>query len=97
MLAQVGLDGVADAGVLHLDGDGPLVAGVGVDDDGPVDLADRRRGDRLRVPLDEQLVGRRAELALDDLGGEVGATSAARRPAAAASAWRTGSGSPSSR
>ena len=36
------------------------VAGVGVDGDGAVDLADRRRGDRLGVPLDEELVGRRA-------------------------------------
>ena len=45
---------------------------VGVDGDGPVHLTDRRRGDRFGVPLHEH-VGRRApELALDDLGGELG-------------------------
>ena len=41
--------------------------------------------------------GGRAELALDDLGGELGATSAGPFACSAASAWRTGSGSPSSR
>ena len=43
-----------------------------VDGDGAVDLADRRRGDRLGIPLDEHLLGRAPELALDDLGGQLG-------------------------
>ena len=38
-----------------------------------MDLADRRCGDRFRIPLQERLVGRASELALDDLGGEFGA------------------------
>ena len=70
--AQVALDGLADAGVLHLDGDGSLDA-VRVDDDGAVHLPDARRGDRQRVPLDEQAIRRRAELALDHARGEVAA------------------------
>ena len=70
-VGEVGLDRLADARVLHLDGDGPLDAGRRVDDDGAVDLADRRRGDRLGIPLDEQLAGGAPELALDDLGGEL--------------------------
>ena len=44
-----------------------------VEDDGPVDLADRCRGDRLGIPLDEDLLRRRAELLRDHLGGEVAA------------------------
>ena len=55
---------------------------VGVDGDGAVDLADRRRGDRLRVPLDEHPLGGGAELALDDLGGQLGRHRRRRRPAA---------------
>ena len=70
-VGEVGLDGVADARVLHLDGHRPLLAGGRVDGDGAVDLADRGGGDRLRIPLHEQLGRRPAELALDDLGGEV--------------------------
>ena len=64
---------VGDAGVLHLDGDGPLPAGLRIVDHGAMDLADRRRGDRHRIPVQEDLVRRRAELLVDDLGGEVAA------------------------
>ena len=39
---------------------------------GAVDLADRRRGERHRVPLGEGDVGRGAELALDDAGRQLG-------------------------
>ena len=54
-------------GVLDLHGHGPVVVG-----DGPVDLADRRRCQRHRVPLGEGDVGRGAELALDDARRQLG-------------------------
>ena len=71
-VGEIGFDGFGDAGILHLDRDGHLFAGVGVDGDGAVHLADRRCGDRFRVPLHEHVGGRATELALDDLGGQVG-------------------------
>ena len=70
---QVGGDRLGDARVLHLDGDRPFAAGVRVADHGPMDLADRRRGDRLGIPLEEELLGRTAELLGDHLGGELAA------------------------
>jgi hypothetical protein len=73
-VAEVAADGDVDAGVLHLHGHFPPVAG-----DGPVDLADRGGGDGLVAPVEEHLLGRRTEFGLDDLrcerrrhGGHVG-------------------------
>ena len=57
-------------------------AGRRVGEHGPVDLADRRRRDRRRVPLGEQLLGRPAELAVDRPRRPARRSSAARRPAA---------------
>ena len=57
---EVGADGAGDARVLHLDGD---LAAVG--ERRAVDLADRRRRDRLGVELREDLVEGIVELGLD--------------------------------
>ena len=59
---HVGADGLGDAGVLHLD---RHVAAV--EQRRAVDLADRRRGDRLLVEGGEDLSERRLQLALDHL------------------------------
>ncbi len=67
-VVEVGGDGLGDPRVLHLHRHGPAVVG-----DGPVDLADRRRGDRHGVPLGEDLVGLAAELLADHPGGQLGA------------------------
>ena len=94
-VAQVGRDRLADARVLHLDGDGAFGT-VAIAHDRPMDLADRRGRDRLVVELDEQLVDRTPELGLDggpassvDIGGA--------SDWSWASATRSGSGRPSSR
>ena len=58
------------------------VAGVGVDDDGPVHLADRRRGDRLRIPLDEHVARAARRARARRPRRRARPTSAARRPAA---------------
>ena len=70
---QVGGDGGGDAWILHLDGDRPLVTGVGVADHRPMDLPDRRRGDRYGVPLQKDLLRRAAELLGDHLSGQFAA------------------------
>jgi hypothetical protein len=58
---EVGADRFVDARILHLHRD--FDTGLG---DGAVDLADRRGGNRLRVPSREELLGRGAELGFDD-------------------------------
>ena len=65
---EVRLHRVRDARVLHLDRDGTAVAR-----DGAVHLSDRRCRDRLGIELGEDPIGRRAELALDRLGGQLDA------------------------
>ena len=67
-VAQIGRDGLGDPGVLHLDRDGPAVAG-----DGTVHLPDRRGRDGLGVPLGEDLLGRHPQLFGDNAGGQFGA------------------------
>ena len=53
-VAQIGVDRFVDARILHLDRDGALLAGRRIEDDRAMHLADRRRGDRNGVPLDEE-------------------------------------------
>ena len=102
-VAQVGRDRLADAGVLHLDRHGAFAAVVGIAPHGAVDLADRRCRDRLGIPLDEQLLGRRAELGLHHgrppaRRSSAGRWTAARRgPGAPARAVRRRGSSPSGR
>ena len=74
---EVLLDRLADAGELHLDGDLAALLGLGA-----VDLPDAGGGHRQVVPAAEDLLGRRAELGLDDRRRRASATSARRRPAA---------------
>ena len=95
-VAQVGRDRLADAGVLDLHRDCAFAAVGRVAPDGAVDLADRRRGDRLGIPLDEQLIGTGAELGLHHPGRQRSALGGALAWSSAR-AIRTGSGSPSSR
>jgi hypothetical protein len=57
---EVGLDLLRRARSLHFDGDG-----VPVREDGAVDLADRRGGERRPVELDEEALDRLPELFLD--------------------------------
>ena len=59
---HVGADRVGDARVLHLDGDVATVV-----EPGAVDLADRRRGDRVLVELVEDVVELVVVLLLEDL------------------------------
>ena len=70
---EIGGDRLGHARVLHLDGDRSFAASVRIEHDSAVYLADRCRGDGLRIPLDEQLLGRTAQLLSDHLAGEVGA------------------------
>ena len=79
---EVGRDRLVDAGVLDLDGDRHLLAGVGMEGDRTVHLADRGGSDRIGVPVDEHLLGRPTELGLDHAGREFAATSVVRRCAA---------------
>ena len=58
---EVALDGLVHARVLHLDRDVTTVAGGGA-----VDLADRRRRHREIAPIEEDPLGRLAEIALHD-------------------------------
>ena len=67
---QVGHDRLAHAGVLDLHGDGALDTRCRVAPERAVNLADRRRSDRRRIELDEDLVDRPPELALDRVEGE---------------------------
>jgi hypothetical protein len=64
-VAQVGLDGLGDARVLHLHRDGPAVPG-----DRAVHLPDRRGRDGFRVPGGEGQVRRLSQLFGDDLRGQ---------------------------
>ena len=64
-VAQVGLDRLGDARVLHLHRDGPAVPG-----DRPVHLPDRGGRDGLGIPGGEGPVRRLAQLFGDDLGGQ---------------------------
>ena len=57
---EVGLDLPAGLGPLHLDGDRPAVR-----ERGPVDLADRRGGQRLLLELEEEPPQRQVEIFLD--------------------------------
>jgi len=65
-VAQVGLDGLGDARILHLDRDGAAVMG-----DRAVHLADRGGRDRFRVPGGKDPVRRLAQLLGDDLRGQL--------------------------
>ena len=65
--------------------------------DGAVHLADRRRGDRHRVPLGEHLVGRRAELRARSTAAASSALIGGASGCSSARASRTGSGRPWSR
>ena len=67
-VAQVGLDGLGDAGVLDLHRDRATVKG-----DRAVHLPDRCGRDRYRVPGREGLLRRQTELFRDDLRGQFGA------------------------
>ena len=81
-VVEVALDGAVDAGVLHLDRHDPAVA-----QHGPVHLADRRRRDRHRAPVEEQPLGVGAELVAGRPtrpgSGAIGGTSACRVASAA--------------
>ena len=72
-IAQVGSDGIAHAGILHLHRDGTLAARRWIDDNGAMHLADAGRRQRLRIPLDEQFYWSFAQLAFDDVGCQLGA------------------------
>ena len=72
---EVGFDLLRRARPLHLDGDR-----VPVRQDGSVDLADRRGGDRDRVELDEEALDRLAELLLDHALDVLVRRRGARRP-----------------
>jgi hypothetical protein len=72
-VGQVGPDGVGHAGVLDLDRDRAFGVPVPIPPERAVDLADRSRGDGLRIPLEEHVVGCRAEFVVDHPGREVGA------------------------
>ncbi len=65
-VAQVGLDRLGDARVLHLDRDGPAVVG-----DRAVHLPDRGGRDGFRVPGGEGPLRRLAQLFRDDLRGQL--------------------------
>ena len=78
-VVEVAADRLVDARVLHLHRHDPPVG-----HDRPVDLADRRGGDRDRVPVEEQPLGLVAELLAHDLRarlGAIGGTSACSWPA----------------
>ena len=75
---EVGADRLVDARVLHLDRDGPPVLRHGA-----VHLADRRRRDRHRVPLGEQLSRAAHRARRGRPRPPAPGSSAARRPAAA--------------
>jgi hypothetical protein len=72
-VGQVRPDGVGHAGVLDLDRDRAFGAAVRIPPERAVDLADRRRGDGLRIPLEEHVVGCRAEVVVDHSGRQLGA------------------------
>ena len=72
-IAQIGCHCLGDAGVLHLHRHRTLLAGGRVEHDCAVHLADAGCGDRLRIPLHEQLLGPRAQVAFDHLCGQLGA------------------------
>jgi hypothetical protein len=88
--------GLAHPRVLHLHRDRALLAGGGVDHDGAVHLADAGGGERLRVPLDEQLRRARAELALDHLGAASSALIGGAFDCSWAKRFAQGPGRPSS-
>ena len=69
-VAEVGCHGFAHAGVLHLHCYCTFLPGRRVDDDGAMHLADAGGSDGLRIPLDEQLLGRRTQVLLDHLSGQ---------------------------
>ena len=67
-VAEVGLDGLGDARVLHLDRDRAAITG-----DRAVHLPDRGSGDGLGIPGRKRPLRRQAQLLGDDLRGQCGA------------------------
>ena len=76
-VVEVALDRLVDAGVLHLHRDHAAVG-----QHGPVHLADRRRRDRDRVPVEEEVRRGRRRARSRTTSRPGSAPSAARRPAA---------------